>query len=194
MINAAADFSRLVDTLRPSLVTVQGKRFSGGAGILWSREGLVLTNNHVLGRVAPRLTLADDRQYNARIVAADPEVDLALLQIDETDLPAAKPGDSTESRVGDLVFAIGHPWGRRNTVTAGIISHLTSAETRPSGRIVPLIRTDARLAPGNSGGPLVNSAGEVIGINTMIIGGDQGVAIPAAVAQEFIHTHVESLI
>ena len=95
-------------------------------------------------------------------------------------------GDSTNVRVGELVFAIGHPWGQRASVSAGVISHLTNAQTRGKRGVIPIIRTDARLAPGNSGGPLVNHAGEVIGINTMIVGGDQGVAIPSAVAKEFI--------
>lgn len=196
MIDAA--FTGLVERIRPSLVTVQSKRFGAGAGLIWSEDGLILTNNHVLGRHTPRVTLADDRRYRARVLAAEPEVDLALLKIDERELPAAPVGDSTEAQVGEWVFAIGHPWGQRNSVTAGVISHLTTAESRPSGRIFPIIRTDARLAPGNSGGPLVNAAGEVLGINTMIVGGDQGVAIPTAVVKEFIKTYqqvdVENLI
>lgn len=182
----AGQFSELVEAVWQSLVMVQAHRFGAGAGIIWSADGLILTNNHVLRRKTPEVTLSDNRQYPARILAQEPEIDLALLQIDAQGLPAARIGDSVAAKVGEMVFAIGHPWGRRNSVTAGIISHLTAAETNGHRKHIPIIRTDARLAPGNSGGPLVNAAGEVLGINTMIIGGDQGVAIPTSVAKEMI--------
>jgi serine protease Do len=113
-------------------------------------------------------------------------VDLALLRVNAQDLPAAAIGDSTRLRVGELVAAFGHPWGQRNAASFGIVSHLGTASTRGERGVVPVIRTDARLAPGNSGGPLLNAAGEVVGINTMIVGGDQGIAIPSAVALDFV--------
>jgi serine protease Do len=153
---------------------------------LWSRDGLVLTNRHVLGRHTPRVLLSDERQFDAEVLASDEEVDLALLRIKGADLPAAYIGDSKKLRVGELVFTLGHPWGQRNAASFGIVSHLDTARTRGRRGVIPVIRTDARLAPGNSGGPLVNAAGEVVGINTMIVGGDQGIAIPTAVALEFI--------
>lgn len=190
--NHTGAFVGLVDIVQRSLVSVQGARFGGGAGIIWGADGLILTNNHVLGDRDPVVTLADDRQFEADILGIDPYVDLAILKIDAQDLPAARIGDSTQVRVGEMVFAIGHPWGCRNAVTSGIISHLSHAETRGSRRLVPIIRTDARLAPGNSGGPLVNAAGEVLGINTMIVGGDQGVAIPSAVAQDLVESYYDA--
>jgi serine protease Do len=190
-VNLNGQFSELLDDVRRSLVIVQNRSAGGAAGILWDGSGLILTNAHVLGRRPPIITLADDRQFQADVLGVDPEIDLAILKINPVDLPPARIGDSTEVRVGELVFAIGHPWGQRNAVTAGIVSHLTHAETRGSARLVPIIRTDARLAPGNSGGPLVNAAGEVLGINTMIVGGDQGVAIPSAVAQDLIERYNE---
>jgi serine protease Do len=177
-------FAELVEELRPSLVAIQAKRFGGGAGVILSKDGLILTNNHVLGRQTPLVTLWDDRQFDAEIVGQDPQVDLALLKIEARDLTPAPLGPD-DLRIGELVFAIGHPWGQRNAVTAGIISHIGTAEAQEK-RTIPIIRTDARLAPGNSGGPLVNAAGEVLGINTMIVGGDQGVAIPVSVAKELI--------
>lgn len=180
------DFSSAVTDVNPGLVTVFAKRCGAGAGILWNRDGLVLTNRHVLGRHTPRVLLADERQFEAHVIATDEEVDLALLRIDGKDLPAARIGDSKALRVGELVFTLGHPWGQRNAASFGIVSHLDSARTRGRRGVIPVIRTDARLAPGNSGGPLVNAAGEVVGINTMIVGGDQGIAIPAAVALEFV--------
>jgi serine protease Do len=171
---------------RPSLVTVFAKRYGAGAGILWNADGLVLTNRHVLGHQKPKVLLADERQFDAEVVASDEEIDLALLRIDGNELLAARIGDSTQLRVGELVLTLGHPWGQRNAASFGIVSQLTDARTQGRRGLIPIIRTDARLAPGNSGGPLLNAAGEVVGINTMIVGGDQGIAIPSAVALEFV--------
>jgi serine protease Do len=119
-------------------------------------------------------------------VALDEEVDLALLKITAENLHAAPIGDSTQLRIGELLFTLGHPWGQRNAASFGVVSRLDNARTRGRRGLIPIIRTDAKLAPGNSGGPLLNAAGEVVGINTMIVGGDQGVAIPSAVALDFI--------
>ncbi|MBN2503221.1 MAG: trypsin-like peptidase domain-containing protein, partial [Anaerolineales bacterium] len=165
-------FADLVEGVRQGLVIVQARRFGGGAGIIWRADGLILTNNHVLGRQTPIVILADDTQYEAEILGHDPEVDLALLRIPADNLNALPVADSTQARAGEMVFAVGHPLGQRNAVTAGTVSHLTTAQTRGRRGVVPIIRTDARLAPGNSGGPLVNAKGEVLGINTMIVGGD----------------------
>jgi serine protease Do len=108
-----------------------------------------------------------------------------LLSIDATQLTPLKPA-SVSPRVGEMVFALGHPWGQRNTVTRGIVSALVSAQNRRGDKL-PVIRSDAPLAPGNSGGPLVNASGEVVGINAMIIGGDQSVSIAASVARDFVN-------
>lgn len=180
------DFASAVSIAKPSLVAVFAKRFGAGAGIIWSKDGLVLTNRHVLGRHNPKVLLADERQLDAEVIATDEEVDLALLRIESDDLPAAQIGDSTQLRVGELVFTLGHPWGQRNAASFGVISQLGNAQTRGRRGLIPIIRTDARLAPGNSGGPLLNAAGEVVGINTMIVGGNQGIAIPSAVAVDFV--------
>lgn len=193
-MSAPLDFSEVAHTARTSVVTVFAKRFGAGAGILWSADGLVLTNNHVLGRQAPKVLLADERQFFAEIVATDEEVDLALLRINANDLPAAHIGDSTQLRVGELVLTLGHPWGQRNAASFGVVSHLGNAHTRGKRGLIPIIQTDARLAPGNSGGPLLNATGEVVGINTMIVGGDQGVAIPSAVALDFVAQFQESMV
>jgi serine protease Do len=144
---------------------------------------LILTNNHVVGRHTPVVVLQDDREYESRLVARDPDVDLALLSIDATGLTPLQPS-SVSPRVGEMVFAFGHPWGQRNTVTRGIVSALVSAQNR-RGDTLPVVRSDAPLAPGNSGGPLVNAKGQLIGINAMIIGGDQSVSIAASVAIDF---------
>lgn len=187
-MNFNGTFTQVIDELvqqvLPSLVVVRGRRFGAGAGIVWDANGLILTNNHVVGRQPPIVLLQDDREYESRLVARDPDVDLALLSIEATNLAPLRPA-SASPRVGEMVFAFGHPWGQRNTVTRGIISALVSAQNR-RGEKLPIVRSDASLAPGNSGGPLVNAKGEVIGINAMIVGGDQSVSIAASVAVDFV--------
>ena len=176
--------SDLVEQVMPSLVIVRGHRHGAGSGIIWAADGLILTNNHVVGRHTPVVILQNDGEYEARLIARDPDVDLALLSIQATGLTPLKPAP-TPPRIGEMVFAFGHPWGQRNTVTRGIVSALVSAQNR-RGDSLPVIRSDAPLAPGNSGGPLVNARGELVGINAMIVGGDQSVSIGASVAGEFV--------
>jgi serine protease Do len=174
----------LVEQVMPSLVVVRGRRFGAGSGIVWGSNGLILTNNHVVGRHLPIVMLQDDGEYESKLVARDPDLDLALLSIEASALTPLKPA-SVSPRVGEMVFAFGHPWGQRNTVTRGIVSALVTAQNRRGDRL-PIVRSDASLAPGNSGGPLVNARGELIGINAMIIGGDQSVSIASSVAEEFV--------
>jgi serine protease Do len=174
----------LVEQVMPALVVVRGHRFGAGSGIVWDENGLILTNNHVVGRHTPIVLLQDDGEYESRLIARDPDVDLALLSIDTTNLTPLKPAPISP-RIGEIVFAFGHPWGQRNTVTRGIVSALVTAQNR-RGEKLPVVRSDAPLAPGNSGGPLVNAKGEVVGINAMIIGGDQSVSIAASVASDFV--------
>jgi serine protease Do len=174
----------LVQQVLPSLAVVRGRRFGAGSGIVWDANGLILTNNHVVGRHTPIVLLQDDGEYESQLIARDPDVDLALLSIDATGLTPLRSA-SISPRVGEMVFAFGHPWGQRNTVTRGIVSALVTAQNRRGDKL-PVVRSDAPLAPGNSGGPLVNAAGEVVGINAMIVGGDQSVSIAASVANEFV--------
>ena len=174
----------LVEQVMPSLVVVRGRRFGAGAGIIWAENGLILTNNHVVGRQTPIVMLQNDGEYESRLLARDPDVDLALLAIEATGLAPLRPA-AVSPRVGELVFAFGHPWGQRNTVTRGIISALAFAQNR-RGDTLPIVRSDVPLAPGNSGGPLVNANGEVVGINAMIVGGDQSVSIAVSVVNDFV--------
>lgn len=175
----------LVQRLRSSLAVIRN-RHGAGAGIVVGSDGLVLTNNHVLGRQAPAVLLANDDEYEGRLVAGDPEIDLALLKIAATGLAAMPFAGENDVRIGEMAFALGHPWGQRGCLTSGIISALGKAQTAGRRGVISILRTDVPLAPGNSGGPLVNAAGELLGINTMIVGGDQSVAIPAWVARQFI--------
>jgi serine protease Do len=182
--------SDLVEQVMPALVIVRGHRFGAGAGIVWDANGLILTNNHVVGRHNPIVVLQNDGEYESRLIARDPDVDLALLSIDATGLTPLKPAP-VSPRVGEMVFAFGHPWGQRNTVTRGIVSALVHAHNR-RGEKLPVVRSDAPLAPGNSGGPLVNAKGEVVGINAMIVGGDQSVSIAASVASDFVKKAIKN--
>lgn len=181
--------SDLVEQVLPSLVVVRGHRYGAGAGIIWDASGLILTNSHVVGRRTPTVVLQDDGEYEARLVARDSDVDLALLTIEATGLSSLKAAASSP-RVGEMVFAFGHPWGQRNTVTRGIVSALVSAQNRRGDRL-PVVRSDTPLAPGNSGGPLVNARGEVVGVNAMIVGGDQSVSIAASVVSDFVKKAVK---
>ncbi len=177
---------QVVQRVQRSLVVVQNGRRGAGAGVVWRHSGVILTNNHVIQSRRPRVILPDGQELPAEVLDRDPEVDLALLSVERQDLPAALVADSQSLRVGDLVLAIGHPWGQRNYVTMGVVSALGQAQTRGPRKQVPIIRSDVMLAPGNSGGPLLNARGAVVGINAMVVGGDQGVAIPSQVASGFV--------
>jgi serine protease Do len=173
----------LLARIRGVLVVVNNERQGAGAGVI-AGDGLVLTNNHVAGNGnALQVTLDDGGPYKARVVKRNTDADLALLQIAEHGHPAAIFA-TQEPRPGEMVFAYGHPWGQRNVLTGGVLSAVTKARTR-SGEL-PILRSDVQLAPGNSGGPLLNAAGEVLGLNAMIFGGDQSVSIPASVIWEFL--------
>ena len=187
-INSALD--ELLARVRPLLAVVQNGRRGAGAGVL-AGDGWVLTNYHVVtrGRLF-KVTLDNGASYQDRVLSRDPEVDLALLVIPANGYPAAVFSEK-EARPGEMVFAFGHPWGQRNVLTGGVLSAVTEARTRRGE--IPLLRTDARLAPGNSGGPLLNAAGEVIGLNAMIFGGDQGIAIPASVIRTFLNAVRKSM-
>jgi Trypsin-like serine proteases, typically periplasmic, contain C-terminal PDZ domain len=184
-VNQAEHMTSIVNRVQRSLVLVRNGQMGAGAGIIWRHEGIILTNNHVAGNGRLTVYLKDGSEYPARLVGHDPNIDVAVLQIEAHNLPTALITDTRDLKVGQFVFAVGHPWGQIGYVTMGIISALTSVSTRDN-REIPIIRTDAALAPGNSGGPLVNAVGGVIGINTMIVGGDQGVAIPSQVANSFL--------
>jgi len=181
LLNAALD--ELLERVRPLLALVTNGRRGAGAGIL-AGDGLVLTNLHVVGRArSVQVQLDDGSSYDARVIASDPHVDLALLQIPSNG-HAAAVFSSEKPRPGELVYAFGHPWGQRNVLTGGVLSAVTSLRGRHGE--LPVLRADVQLAPGNSGGPLLNASGEVIGLNAMIFGGDQSVAIPSSLLKSFL--------
>jgi serine protease Do len=167
-----------------------GPRRSMGSGFIVSKDGYVLTNNHVVdGAEEIIVRLSDRRELEATVVGTDPRSDLAVLKVEATDLPVVRLGDSSELEVGEWVVAIGSPFGFDHTVTAGIVS--AKGRALPSENYVPFIQTDVAINPGNSGGPLFNLEGEVVGINSQIYtrsGGFMGVsfAIPVDVAMNVL--------
>jgi serine protease Do len=182
---------RMIEDVQRSVVQVRSSGRGIGAGVIWTGDGLVLTNHHVISggrsRGNIRVALHNGRTLDADVVKSGRRLDLALLMLegDHGDLPTAPVGDSDALRVGELVYAIGHPWGRVGAVSAGIVGGVGELRGQGRGSSTRYVRSDVALAPGNSGGPLLNARGEVIAINAMIFG-LMALSIPSNAAEAWV--------
>jgi serine protease Do len=189
--SAALAGVRMIEDAQRSVVQVRSSGRGIGAGVIWPGDGLVLTNHHVISgrrrRGNIRVALHDGRTLDADVVKSGRDLDLALLRLegDHGDLPAAPVGDSDALRVGELVYAIGHPWGSVGAVSAGVVGGVGELRGPGRGFSARYVRSDVALAPGNSGGPLLNARGEVVAINAMIFG-LMALSIPSKAAKAWV--------
>jgi len=175
-------FGEIAEVLRRSTVAVRDGRRGEGSGVIWSRNGLIVTNAHVVRGDSAEIELWDGRRLPARVLLRDPWRDLAVLRSRASDLPAAAIADSNAVRPGELAIAVGNPLGCAGAVSTGTIHSVGAIHGMGRQR---WIRAGVQLAPGNSGGPLANARGEVIGINTAIVQG-LGIAAPSNSAAELV--------
>lgn len=179
------DLEVLAERLRASTVAVRVGRGGAGSGVVWSADGAIVTNAHVASRPQAEVVLGDGRRFAARLERRDAQRDLALLRIDAAGLIPAEVRDPAELRVGEVLVAVGHPLGVPNALTMGIV-HAPLGESRRR-----FVQADLRLAPGNSGGPLADAAGRVVGINSMVVAGGLALAVPADDVQRFLGVSAE---
>src|SRR5690349_16183954 len=179
---AIAGFGEIAEQLRRSTVLVHSGGRGSGSGVIWSSEGVIVTNAHVVHGSNVRVQLWDGREFDAAVAARDPQRDLAAIRIKATSLPAAFPADSSQLRPGELAIAIGNPLGFVGALTTGVIHGLG-----PLRGLGPhsWVQAEVRLASGNSGGPLANAYGRVVGINTMVAG-RLALAIPSNAVRDFL--------
>lgn len=181
--DVGAEVAAVAARVRASVVEVKTRGQGAGAGTIWRANGLIVTNHHVLPREQAEVTLADGRSFPAVAVARDERNDLAVLRIPASDLPAARIGDARALRPGDLVLAVGHPVGVNGALTVGVVNHALPAAYDADER--PLLAADVLLRPGNSGGPLTDAEGRVVGINAMVANG-LALAVPSFLAERLV--------
>jgi len=180
------DLSRVIEGVWRSLVQIRNG-VGTGAGTVWHSDGLIVTNAHVLGARGLSVVLSDGRALPARVLAADRAHDVAALAVDVSGLPTISLGDSRRLTPGQWVIAVGHPWGVTGAATAGIVTGAGRALAEMPGPDREWIATDLHLRPGHSGGPLVDSGGHLVGINTIMAGPNVGLAVPTHVIVRFLH-------
>lgn len=182
--------SGVAEDVGRSLVQVTNGHRGAGAGIIWNTDGLIITNAHVVRRHSPKVILADGQTVSSRILAVDPDNDLAALEVDAGNLTPAGHGSSRGLKAGQWVMAMGHPWGITGSLTSGIVVGVGSGlPGMPSDR--ELVAVSLHLRPGYSGGPLVDAQGRVVGVNTMMAGPEVGLAVPVHVVEVFLSALAE---
>jgi S1-C subfamily serine protease len=186
-----AEMTGLVARVRASLVRITNGASGAGAGTIWNSEGLIVTNAHVVHQDRPRVTLPDGRTLEAGVAGYDAERDLALLSVKAHGLPTLPLGDARAVQPGEWVFAIGHPWGIAGAVTAGVVIGQGGdlpemGGGRPRRPLREWLMASLVLRPGNSGGPLVDAAGRLVGVNTIMTGPEVGGAVPVHVVRAFL--------
>jgi serine protease Do len=178
---AISGFGEIAEQLRRSTVLIHAGSRGNGSGVIWTTDGMIVTNAHVARNSALRVQLWDGRELPGEIMKRDPRRDLALLHVNTEDLPAASPADSSQVRPGELAIAIGNPMGFVGALTTGVIHAIGPL---PGLGAQSWVQASVRLAPGNSGGPLADAQGRVIGINTMVAG-RLALAVPSNVVRQF---------
>ena len=182
-----ADMTMLAESAGRALVEVRrGGRRGAGAGTIWHSQGLIITNAHVASGGSLRVTLPDGATLPARLLAHDKERDLAALMVDATGLPTIEIGSSRDLRPGELVLAMGHPWGVKGAATAGVVIGVGSGLPEMPRSPREWIALSLRLRPGHSGGPLVDVNHRLVGINTLMTGPQVGMAVPVHVVKAFL--------
>jgi serine protease Do len=180
------EMGQLALNAQRSLVHVTNGRHSGGAGTIWHPDGLIITNAHVVRDRSPQVTLPDGTTRSARILAYDSNIDVAALSVEASHLPTINLGESRRLQPGQWVVALGHPWGVSGAATAGVVIGVGAdlPEVPHSNR--EWIAVSLHLRPGHSGGPLVDAQGRLVGINTMMVGLEVGMAVPVHVVKAFL--------
>lgn len=184
------ELSDIVSRAKRSLVKItNGNQRGVGAGTIWHADGLIITNAHVVQRRPLDVVLPDETRFSATVLAHDPETDLAALSINAQNLPTVELGNSTELQPGQLVLALGHPWGVAGAVCAGPVINVGPPPEIP--RLArDFIQAGLQLRPGHSGGPMIDVKGRLVGINTMITGPEVGLAVPLHTVKEFLKQHL----
>lgn len=180
------ELAEMITRVQRSVVQVRDQSRGAGAGTIWHPDGLIVTNAHVVHRGPLQVALNDGHVLAARLLALDEQRDLAALSVEASGLPVIEPGNSRHLQAGQWVCAVGHPWGIMNAVTGGIV--IGHAKHVPELPVVPndWVVADLHLRPGNSGGPLVDVEGRLVGVNTMMTGAGVGMAVAVDAVKEFL--------
>ena len=180
------ELAAIISTVQRSVVQVRDQSRGAGAGTIWHSDGLIVTNAHVVRRGPLQVALPDGRVLPATLLARDDEHDLAALSIEANDLPTIQPGNSRRLQAGQWVFAVGHPWGIANAATGGVVIGRGSQMPELPVASNDWVVADLHLRPGNSGGPLVDVSGKLVGVNAMMTGPGVGVAVAVDAVKEFL--------